>query len=291
MSLSPRLPPWLRTTFRFTPEVRQTKRVLRNLALHTVCEEARCPNIAECFSRGTATFMIMGNVCTRNCAFCGCQKESPESLDPMEPINVARAVRRLGLGHCVVTSVTRDDLRDKGASHFTQTIEAIKELNLDTTIEVLTPDFGGSSKAIEAVVEARPSVFNHNVETIPRLYPSVRPGADYDMSLGLLAMVKQMEPSIATKSGLMVGLSETIPEVEAALADLASAGVDAVTVGQYMQPALRNVQVSKYYEPDAFDYLAERGTSLGIKRVLAGPLVRSSYKAAELMKTIRSEFP
>ncbi|RLC46167.1 MAG: lipoyl synthase [Candidatus Coatesbacteria bacterium] len=291
MTLKLHLPPWLRTTFRFTPEVRQTKRLLRDLGLHTVCEEARCPNIGECFSRGTATFMIMGNVCTRNCAFCGCQKGKPEDLDPVEPVNVARAARQLGLGHCVVTSVTRDDLPDKGASHFAQTIEAIRDLNPDTTIEVLTPDFGSNAEAIETVIEARPDVFNHNVETIPRLYSEVRPGADYDMSLGLLAMVKQVDPSIITKSGLMIGLSENIKEVETVLADLASAGVDALTIGQYMQPALGNVQVSKYYEPDVFEYLSERGRSLGIKHVLAGPLVRSSYRAAELLKRIRNDFP
>jgi len=291
MTLKLHLPPWLRTTFRFTPEVRQTKRLLRDLGLHTVCEEARCPNIGECFSRGTATFMIMGNVCTRNCAFCGCQKGKPEDLDPVEPVNVARAARQLGLGHCVVTSVTRDDLPDKGASHFAQTIEAIRDLNPDTTIEVLTPDFGSNAEAIETVIEARPDVFNHNVETIPRLYSEVRPGADYDMSLGLLAMVKQVDPSIITKSGLMIGLSENIKEVETVLADLASAGVDALTIGQYMQPALGNVQVSKYYEPDVFEYLSERGRSLGIKHVLTGPLVRSSYRAAELLKRIRNDFP
>ena len=282
MNLKRRLPPWLRTAYGFTPEVRKTKMTLRSLNLHTVCEEARCPNIAECFSRDTATFMILGDVCTRNCAFCGCQKGMPGALDLTEPINVARAARKLGLKHCVVTSVTRDDLEDGGASHFARTIEAIRELTPGATVEVLTPSFRGDTRALMIVLGARPDVFNHNVETVPRLYPSVRPSADYETSLRLLRLAKETDPDIVTKSGLMIGLSETLSEVEEVLSDLASAGVDAVTIGQYMQPSRHNIAVSKYYKPSVFDGLVERGEAFGVKRVLAGPLVRSSYKAAEL---------
>ncbi len=291
MSRRQHLPPWLRAPRRFTPQVHSTKKLLRSLGLHTVCEEARCPNIAECFSRDTATFMILGDICTRDCAFCGCQKGRPTALDPTEPTNVARAAQKLGLKHCVVTSVTRDDLRDGGASHFVRTIRAIRELNPGTTVEVLTPDFRGDRPALRAVVEARPDVFNHNVETAPRLYPSVRPGADYERSLQLLRLVRDTEPSVITKSGLMIGLSETLPEVEAVLSDLASIGLDAVTIGQYMQPSRVNAPVSKYYEPAAFDDLIERGEALGIGHVLAGPLVRSSYNAAELVQTMANNYP
>ncbi len=290
MSLRQHLPPWLRAPHRFTPQVHSTKKLLRSLGLHTVCEEARCPNIAECFSRDTATFMILGDICTRDCAFCGCQKGKPTALDPTEPTNVARAAQKLGLKHCVVTSVTRDDLRDGGASHFVRTIRAIRELNPGTTVEVLTPDFRGNRPALRAVVEARPDVFNHNVETAPRLYPSVRPGADYERSLQLLRLVRDTEPNVITKSGLMIGLSETLSEVEAVLSDLASIGLDAVTIGQYMQPSRANAPVSKYYEPAAFDDLSKRGESLGIKHVLAGPLVRSSYNAAELVQTMANNY-
>ena len=290
MSLRQHLPPWLRAEHRFTPQVHSTKKLLRSLGLHTVCEEARCPNIAECFSRDTATFMILGDICTRNCAFCGCQKGKPTALDPNEPTNVARAAQKLGLKHCVVTSVTRDDLDDGGASHFVRAIREIRELNPGTTVEVLTPDFRGDAAALRAVVAARPDVFNHNVETVPRLYPNVRPGADYETSLRLLRLAKEIEPAIITKSGLMVGLSETLSEVEDVLSDLASIGLDAVTIGQYMQPSRDNVAVSEYYEPRAFDDLIERGESLGIRHVLAGPLVRSSYNAAELMDKMANDY-
>jgi len=290
MSLRQHLPPWLRAEHRFTPRVHSTKKLLRSLGLHTVCEEARCPNIAECFSRDTATFMILGDICTRNCAFCGCQKGTPTALDPNEPTNVAHATQKLGLKHCVVTSVTRDDLCDGGASHFVRAIREIRELNPGTTVEVLTPDFRGHRAALRAVVAARPDVFNHNVETVPRLYPSVRLGADYERSLRLLRLAKEIEPDIITKSGLMIGVSETLSEVEDVLSDLASTGLDAVTIGQYMQPSRDNVAVSKYYEPRVFDYLIERGEALGIRHVLAGPLVRSSYNAAELMDKMANNY-
>ncbi|MBN2208466.1 MAG: lipoyl synthase [Candidatus Coatesbacteria bacterium] len=288
--MSPRqlLPPWLRTASRFAPGVRRTKTTLRSLALHTVCEEARCPNVAECFSRNTATFMILGDVCTRNCAFCGCQKGKPAAVDPAEPANVARAARKLNLTHCVVTSVTRDDLDDGGASQFVRTIQAMREAHPCTTLEVLTPDFRGDIAPAKTVFAARPDVFNHNVETVPRLYSSVRPGADYERSLRLLALSKETEPGAVTKSGLMIGLSETLAEVEDVLRDLASIGVDAVTIGQYMQPSRNNAPVSRYYEPAIFKDLVERGRALGIKHVLAGPLVRSSYNAKELFDTIHS---
>ena len=263
---------------------------LRSLALHTVCEEARCPNIAECFSRDTATFMILGDVCTRNCAFCGCQKGKPAAVEAAEPANVARAARKLNLRHCVVTSVTRDDLNDGGASQFVSTMQAIREANRCTTVEVLTPDFRGDVAAAKAVFAAKPDVFNHNVETVPRLYPSVRPGADYERSLRLLHLAKETDPGAVTKSGLMIGLSETLLEVEDVLKDLASIGLSAVTIGQYMQPSRNNTPVSKYYEPAFFTELVERGRALGIKHVLAGPLVRSSYNAKELLDMMHSNY-
>ena len=290
MTLRQHLPPWLRVERRFTPQVHSTKKLLRSLGLYTVCEEARCPNIAECFSRDTATFMILGNICTRDCAFCGCQKGKPAALDPDEPTNVARAAQKLGLKHCVVTSVTRDDLRDGGASQFVRTIQKIRELNPCTTVEVLTPDFRGQRAALETVLGAGPDVFNHNVETVPRLYPEVRPGADYETSLQLLRLAKEIEPATITKSGIMIGLSETLSEVEDLLSDLASTGLDAVTIGQYMQASRSNIAVSKYYEPHVFDDLIERGEALGIGHVLAGPLVRSSYNAAELMDKMANNY-
>ncbi|MBN1592224.1 MAG: lipoyl synthase [Candidatus Coatesbacteria bacterium] len=284
MSSERRIPPWLRTACRFTPEVRRTKVTLRGLNLHTVCEEANCPNIGECFSRATATFMILGDICTRNCAFCGCEKGKPRALDPNEPANVAEATRTLGLKHCVITSVTRDDLDDGGARQFAETIRAVKMLNPGTTIEVLTPDFGGNASSLETVLEAGPEVFNHNIETVPRLYSEIRPGAGYTASIELLRLAKNIAPQVITKSGIMVGLSETLREVEGVLSDLATARVDAVTIGQYMQPSRDNVAVSEYYEPGVFAEMAELGESLGIGRVLAAPLVRSSYKAAELIR-------
>jgi len=266
MSPKQLLPPWLRTASRLAPEVRRTKMTLRSLALHTVCEEARCPNIAECFSRDTATFMILGDVCTRNCAFCGCQKGKPATVDPTEPANVARAARKLNLRHCVVTSVTRDDLDDGGASQFVSTMQAIREANPCTTVEVLTPDFRGDVAAAKAVFAAKPDVFNHNVETVPRLYPSVRPGAGYERSLRLLCLAKETDPGAVTKSGLMIGLSETLSEVEDVLRDLASIGLSAVTIGQYVQPSRDNAPVSRYYEPAFFKDLIERGRALSSPR-------------------------
>lgn len=289
MSGPQHLPPWLRTDYRFTPEVRGLKRMLRTRGLHTVCEEAKCPNIGECFSQRTATFMVLGDTCTRRCTFCGCKKGIPTPLDEAEPKNVALAAQELGLRHCVVTSVTRDDLADGGASHFAETIEAIRELGIGMTVEVLTPDFRGDESALETVLSAKPDVLNMNVETVPRLYPDVRPGADYRVTLELLCLAKRIDPCIIAKSGLMVGLGETSIEVEAVLSDLAGADVDAVTIGQYMRPSKRNVEVARYYEPDEFLELKRLGEALGIRHILAGPLVRSSYRACELTEEIRQD--
>lgn len=287
MNQTHRLPPWLRTTDILSPSARAVKRLLRQLLLHTVCEEARCPNIGECFSRRTATFMILGGVCTRACAFCGVRRGQPRAPEPLEPERVARAVSSLGLGHCVITSVTRDDLPDGGASLFRRTVQAVRVANPETTVEVLAPDFGGDFSALESLLGASPDVFNHNVETVPRLYRRIRPGADYERSLKVLAMAKRFAPSAVTKSGLMIGLGESLVEVEAVLADLAQAGVDAVTIGQYMRPSLANVEVCVYWEPEVFDDLAARAKALGIPYVVAGPLVRSSYRAGELLRRIK----
>ncbi|MCD6326756.1 lipoyl synthase [bacterium] len=289
MSLPKRLPPWLRRPSRSAPEIHHTKSLMRRLHLHSVCEEARCPNVAECFQKGTATFMILGNICTRNCSFCGCQKGTPKALDHNEPMNVALAAKELSLRHCVVTSVTRDDLPDGGASQFKETIDAIRTTTPEMTIEVLTPDFNGDIESLKTVIYARPDVFNHNIETAPRLYPRIRPKADYRTSLRLLAAAKEIEPEIITKSGLMLGLSETLPEIESVLTDLASANVDAVTIGQYMRPSLENVAVSAYLEPSFYQRLAGIGEAIGIKYIMAGPLVRSSYNAVELVDRITAD--
>jgi len=257
------------------------EKLLRGLHLHTVCESALCPNIGECFGRGTATFMILGDVCTRGCRFCAVRKGKPAPPDPEEPERVAEAARRLGLKHVVITSVTRDDLPDGGASHFVATIEAVRCRLPDATIEVLIPDFGGSLRALEQVIAAGPEVINHNLETVPRLYPLVRPRADYRRSLGILAWVKRQAPHITTKSGLMLGLGERPHEVEEVLVDLRRVGCDVVTLGQYLQPTERQLPVAEFIPPERFDEYRRQGEKMGFRAVVAGPLVRSSYRAEE----------
>ncbi len=262
------------------------KSILRKRNLHTVCESARCPNIGECFSKPTATFLILGDVCTRTCRFCSVDKKArPLRVDPEEPMNIAVTARELGLRHVVVTSVTRDDLPDGGAGQFALTIKAIRDNISPILIEVLTPDFRGDEGALSAVFEARPDIFNHNLETVPSLYSLVRPQADYRRSLGVLKASKKA--GLITKSGIMVGLGETPEEVRAVLKDLKEAGCDAVTIGQYLRPTRENLEVREYIEPGVFKEYEEFGKRLGLRHVYSGPFVRSSYNAEKLIDELK----
>ncbi|MBC7218475.1 MAG: lipoyl synthase [Candidatus Caldatribacterium sp.] len=277
------LPSWIKRRFPPQEEWERVQKLLRTLALHTVCESARCPNLGECFRRGTATFLILGDTCTRSCRFCAVGKGIPKPPDPEEPERVAEAARKLNLRHVVVTSVTRDDLPDGGAGHFAETIRAIRRTLPQATVEVLVPDFLGSEEALDTVLAARPDVLNHNVETVPRLYPLVRPQADYRRSLWLLARAKEKAPEMLTKSGLMVGLGETREEVEAVLRDLREVSCDIVTIGQYLRPSVHHLPVSAYIPPEEFEYYREYALRLGFSGVASGPFVRSSYRAEEFV--------
>ena len=279
-----RLPPWLRGSLPRGRGFADTRGLLDDLALNTVCQSARCPNCFECFSKGTATFLIMGRVCTRNCAFCNITPGQAAPLDPDEPRRLAEAVVRLGLTHAVITSVTRDDLPDGGAAHFAASIMAVAARSPRTTVEVLIPDFQGDRKALATVLGARPSVLNHNVETVPELYPLIRPQAGYEQSLTLLRRAREMAPDITTKSGLMVGLGERDEQVRRVLTDLARVGCQMVTVGQYLRPSRAHPEVRRYPEPAWFDALAEYGRSQGIPTMFCAPLVRSSYHAGEFVQ-------
>jgi lipoic acid synthetase len=279
-----RKPAWLAKKIEYSEERRAVDSILGRLGLHTVCRSARCPNLSECFSARRATFLILGNCCTRSCTFCAIEKaRTGESLgvDDREPSRVSEAVTALGLRYAVITSVTRDDLPDGGAGQFVKTVNMIRERDSTVKIEVLTPDFQGSEAAIRAVADSSPDVYNHNVETIPRLYDSVRPGADYNRSLRLLALVRAHRPGVFLKSGLMVGLGEHEDEVASLLADLRSAGCDAVTIGQYLRPGRGNIAVSEYLPQEKFDAYASLARNLGFRYVAAGPYVRSSYMAHE----------
>lgn len=279
--MNKRLPEWLTVKAPKHGAYEQMAGFLRSLELHTVCQSASCPNIGECFSAGTATFMILGNVCTRNCGFCGISHGEPLPLDPMEPARVAEAAERLGLKYVVVTSVTRDDLPDGGAAQFADTIRSIGGTLPGAKVEVLIPDFAGDEGALRAVVAARPFVLNHNVETVPRLYSGVRPEADYRRSLSLLETAKRFSPSIVTKSGLMVGLGESEEEVIQVLRDLREVGCDFVTIGQYLRPSRTNLPVAEYVHPSQFEAYKGIGLGMGFRFVASGPFVRSSYHAAE----------
>jgi lipoic acid synthetase len=281
---APRLrkPPWIRVRLPSGNAVGQLKSRLRARELVTVCEEASCPNIHECFSKGTATFMILGEVCTRRCSFCDVAHGRPSPPDPKEPEQLARTVRDMELRYIVITSVDRDDLRDGGAGHFAECIEQIRELNHGVRIEILVPDFRGKGKierALDILGETPPDVFNHNVETVKPLYRNVRPGADYEWSLGLLKRFKERHPDIPTKSGIMLGLGETREQVEQALLDLRNHDVGMITLGQYLQPTSHHHPVLRYWTPEEFESLAEFGYELGFTHMASGPLVRSSYHA------------
>ena len=283
-----RKPAWIRVKAPTSPEYHATRKVIRENGLHTVCEEAACPNIGECWAKRHATMMIMGEVCTRACSFCNVATGRPGALDPFEPTNVATAVAKLGLEHVVVTSVDRDDLADGGAEHFAQTIRAIREAAPGTTIEVLTPDFLRKEGAIETVVAARPDVFNHNLETVPRLYAEVRPGARYFASLRLLDTVKRLDPTRFTKSGIMIGLGESREEVLQVMDDLRSAEVDFLTIGQYLQPTPKHHVVDRFVTPEDFKAYERQAYAKGFLMVSASPLTRSSYHAGDDFKRLRS---
>ena len=280
MPAGPRLPEWLRKTRTHFDAVHELKSDLRRLNLHTVCESARCPNMHECFHRGTATFMILGNLCTRGCGFCSVPKSRhPGVLDPEEPANVARMAADMRLRHVVVTSVNRDDLEDGGSEHFAETVRELRRALPDARVEVLTPDFQGDLGSVARVLNAGPHIFNHNMETVPRLYQRVRPQANYRQSLDVLQFAKQHRKDALVKSGAMLGLGETMEEVHQLMRDLRAANVDIVTLGQYLQPTRRNLPVAEFIPPAQFDAYRDYGLSLGFRTVFSGPLVRSSYMA------------
>ncbi len=278
-----RKPDWLRIDLNKGRSLDYVKEILRRFSLNTVCEEANCPNRMECFSKKTATFMILGSQCTRNCSFCNVTHDKPQPVDPEEPKNVAKAAAELGLKHVVITSVTRDDLPDGGAKYFSEVIKAIKALDSSMVVEVLIPDFRGSLVALEAVVKAKPEILNHNIETVPRLYPGVRPSALYERSLELLSRVKAIDGNMLTKSGIMLGLGEKEEEVLQVFRDLRSVGCDFLTVGQYLAPSTRHHPVIEYISPELFRMYKERALELGFSFVASAPLVRSSYNAAEML--------
>lgn len=284
-----RLAPWLKKRLPLGDTVDHVRELMKGQKLHTVCESARCPNLGECWSRKAATFMIMGDICTRTCRFCTVPKGKPLPLDPDEPEHVAEAAARLALNHVVVTSVDRDELPDQGAGHFAQTIRSIRARMPNAVIEVLTPDFRGDEHLIDVVADAEPSIFNHNLETVPRLYPRVRPGAGYERSLELLKHVKERRPEQFTKSGLMLGLGEEKEELDQVLQDLRAHGVDILTLGQYLRPSLAQLPVERFVPPEEFDDWTVRGKELGFLSVASGPFVRSSYNAAEVYAAIGSD--
>jgi lipoic acid synthetase len=286
-NISPKKPFWLKVKAPQGKIFDQTKDLLDDLNITTVCEEASCPNIGNCWSKKHATMMIMGDICTRACSFCNVATGKPNKLDLSEPIRVAKSVARLNLNHVVITSVDRDDLYDGGADHFVATITDIRKLSPNTSIEILTPDFLKKNGALEKVINAKPDVFNHNLETVPRLYPSVRPGARYFHSLSLLAKVKEVDPNIFTKSGIMVGLGESQNEIYQVMDDMRSADIDFLTIGQYLQPTIKHHKVEKFLHPDEFDKYKKVALSKGFLLVSSSPLTRSSFHASEDFKKLK----
>jgi lipoic acid synthetase len=284
MSKSPPLPAWIRPALRKRPYLEQLAPRLRTLGVSTICESARCPNLGECFSRQEATFLLMGEVCTRNCGFCAVETGSPGPLDADEPRRIAAAVKEFNLKHVVLTSVTRDDLPDGGASSLIATLNEIRNLMPQTSVELLISDLQGDLAAVRSIVQAKPDVFAHNIETVPRLYPVVRPQADWKRSLGVLAAAKEFCSQLLTKSGLMVGLGESRQEVLEALAQLRQAGVDIITIGQYLQPTREHLPVKEYLPPQAYEEFKAAGSRMGFRAALAGALVRSSYHAGQAMQ-------
>ena len=280
-AIRPRLPQWLKVAMPGGPGYLELKRLMRGQQLHTVCEEAHCPNIGECWERGTATFMILGDICTRRCHYCAVTTGRPQGLDLQEPARLADTVRELGLRYCVITSVNRDDLPDGGAFIFAACINRIRAQSPDCKVEVLIPDFAGSKDALARVMAAGPEVLNHNIESVRRLFPRVRPKGDYQRSLDLLAQAKELAPNAVTKSGIIVGMGETQGEVVATMADLRAVDCDLLTVGQYLRPSAKHIAIDRFYPPEEFAELGRIGREMGFKHVAAGPLVRSSYHADE----------
>ncbi len=281
LPVRPRLPEWLKVKAPGSPGYMRLKGLMQGQQLHTVCEEAHCPNIGECWDRGTATFMILGDICTRRCHYCAVTTGRPTGIDLMEPNRVAETVSSLGLRYCVITSVNRDDLPDGGAYIFANCITRIREQSPDCRIELLIPDFGGSSSALRKVIDARPDVLNHNIESSRRIFPRVRPKGDYRLSLDLLAEVKEMDPGMVTKSGIIAGMGETRNEIVETMEDLRSVDCDLLTIGQYLRPSSKHWPIDRFYTPAEFDELRETGEKMGFKHVASGPLVRSSYHADE----------
>ena len=277
-----RLPDYLKRPIIDTDKTRTVRRILKTKCLNTVCENARCPNKNECYTKNTATFLIMGNNCTRNCRYCNISCARPEPLDLNEPFHVAEAGKDLGLKYAVITSVTRDDLSDGGAEHFANCIYEIRKISPDVKIEILTPDFKGNKDSLNTIIKARPNVFNHNIETVRNVFKTARPQGDYDCSLEVLKYIKD-NSDIITKSGLMIGLGETFEDIEQTLVDLKNVGCDILTIGQYIQPSKAHLEVSKYYTPEEYENLKQLAEKVGIKHYQIGPLVRSSYRASELI--------
>ena len=273
----PRLPEYLKRPIIDTEKTKTVRRILKDKCLNTVCDGARCPNKSECYSRNTATFLIMGNVCTRNCRYCNISPARPEPLDKEEPGHIAEAVKELGLKYAVITSVTRDDLPDGGAEHFSRCVEEIRKIS-EAKIEILTPDFKGKRDALDIIIQAKPDVFNHNIETVKSIFKTARPQGDYDRSIEVLRYVRE-NSSIITKSGLMIGLGETVEEIEETLLDLRQAGVDIITIGQYIRPSKEHLEVAKYYTLEEYEDLKELARKIGFKNYQIAPLVRSSYQA------------
>ena len=283
-----RKPKWIRVKAPGSPAFLKTQRIVRTHNLHTVCEEAACPNIGECWEQRHATMMIMGDTCTRACAFCNVKTGQPGPLDGQEPMNVARGVKQLDLAHVVITSVDRDDLADGGAQHFVEVVRAIRKVSPKTTIEILTPDFLRKGDALDRVIDCKPDVYNHNLETVPRLYPSIRPGARYFHSLRLLERVKQRDPSQFTKSGLMVGLGETPEEVMQVMDDMRSAKIDFLTIGQYLQPTRKHAPIDRFVTPEEFSTMEKIAFAKGFLMVSSSPLTRSSYHAGDDFARLRA---
>ena len=281
-----RRPDWIRVRAPQGEKYEELKDLMRSKALHTVCEEAMCPNMGECWGSGTATFLMLGDVCTRSCGFCDIKHGMPKEMDWLEPMRVAQAVKNMKLRHAVITSVNRDERADGGAPIFAMVIKRIRQMQPGCSIEVLIPDFKGSIEALRIVMEARPEILNHNVETVPRLFKQVQPQDNYEWAQATLSNAKKLDPEVLTKSGLMVGLGETMDEIKAVMDDQREWGVDIVTIGQYLQPSKKHLPIERYYTPDEFEELKEYGLGLGFKWVESGPLVRSSYHAAEQVRAL-----
>ena len=280
-SLRPRLPEWLKVPAPGSPGYIHLKNLVREQQLHTVCEEAHCPNIGECWGRGTATFMILGDICTRRCHYCAVTTGRPTGIDLQEPARLAETVATMGLGYCVITSVNRDDLQDGGAFIFAACIKQVREKLPGCRVEVLIPDFAGSWTALKKVVDARPDVLNHNIESTRRIFPRVRPRGDYRLSLDLLAKAKELDQAIVTKSGIITGMGESIDEIIETMEDLRAVDCDLLTIGQYLRPSAKHIPIDRFYTPDEFAMLRKAGEQMGFKHVASGPLVRSSYHADE----------